>query len=87
MVTIGLKTGMAWAMEIEVEGDEHSDLIQLLDDYYEENGTFPVCMFSHEDMCTLAEETGESVDELIEQYIPINGGEWYIEGIEYVKVD
>lgn len=87
MLTIGLKTGLAWAAEIKVEGDEHSDILQLIDDYYDEHKDLPVALYSYENIIEFAKEAGEPIDTYLEQYVPINGGQYYILGIEYVNHD
>ena len=76
MLKIHLLTGLAWTQEITVEGDEHSDLLQCIDDYYAEYGELPVAMY----------EPSKLDAEKIETYIPINGGQFYIEGISHIEV-
>jgi len=75
---INLLTGTWQTSPIIVEGDEYSDLLQLIDDYYMEHGKkLPVAMYDYSEL---------SEDEL-ESYIPINGGEVYIEGISSIDLD
>lgn len=73
---IHLLTGTMWTKIIEAEGDEHSDLVQILDDYYYKHKTLPVAMY----------ETNDLSEEDLETYIPINGREWWIEGISHIEV-
>ena len=76
MLKIHLLTGLAWTQEITVEGDERSDLLQCIDDYYAEHKELPVAMY----------EPSKLDAEEIETYIPINGGQFYIEGISHIEV-
>lgn len=73
-MTIHLLTGTAWTQPITVEGDERSDLLGLLDEYYSEHKDLPVAIY----------KTEELTEEELETYIPINGGEFWIEGISHV---
>ena len=75
MLKINLLTGTAFTVAIKVEGDINSDLVRLLDEYYYEHGTLPVGMYT----------TGELDEYELETYIPINGGEYWIEGISSVE--
>ena len=76
-VKIHLLTGTVWTKAIECEGDERSDLLQLIDDYYYEHGELPVAMYKTEDLS----------EEELKTYIPINGGEYWIEGISHVDFE
>jgi hypothetical protein len=71
---IHLLTGTAFTQTIEVECNEGADLIQVIDGYYEEHGELPVAMYKTEDL----------TEEEMETYIPINGGQFWIEGISHV---
>ncbi len=75
MLKINLLNGTAFTLAIKVEGDINSDLIRLLEEYYYEHGTLPVRMYT----------TGELDEYELETYIPINGGEYWIEGISSVE--
>ena len=73
-----------WTKSIEVEGHMGSDLVQLLDDYYNEYGDLPVQLYTLREL----EEVYDDEDELniiLDEMIPINGGEYWINGIEYVE--
>jgi len=74
---INLLTGTAWTKSIIVDGDEKSDILQLIDDYYEEHKDLPVAMYTMDQL---------DEDEL-NTYIPINGGEFWIEGIASIDFD
>jgi hypothetical protein len=84
MLRIHLQTGLMWTKSIEVEGHMGSDLVQLLDDYYNEYGDLPVQLYTLREL----EEVYDDEDELniiLDEMIPINGGEYWINGIEYVE--
>ena len=83
MIRIHLQTGTAWTKPIEVEGSLQDDLIQLIDDYYEENGDLPVKLFTMEELMEIYDE--DELDEELEQMIPINGGEFWIDGVSHVE--
>jgi hypothetical protein len=76
MLRLNLISGTAWTNFIIVNCDENGDLIKALDDYYEEFSVegFPVPLYKAEELS----------DEDLDTYIPINGGEYYIEGISSV---
>lgn len=82
---IYLLTGTAFTQPIEVRGQEGDDLISLIDEYYEDNGNLPLPMYTLEE---LREEYGEEeLDMQLEQMLPINGGEYYIDGISHVVTE
>jgi len=83
MIRIHLQTGTAWTKTIEVDGSLQDDLIQLIDDYYEENGDLPVKLFTMEELMEIYDE--DEIDEELEQMIPINGGEFWIDGVSHVE--
>jgi len=83
MLKIHLQTGTAWTKTIEVDGSLQDDLIQLIDDYYEENGDLPVKLFTMEELMEIYDE--DEIDEELEQMIPINGGEFWIDGVSHVE--
>ena len=90
MLRIHFKTGTAWTKSIEVEGHLHSDLLQLIDDYYSNQGDLPVPMYTIEDITKWCENDfgevrGSEVEYYLETMTPINGGEYYIDGIEWVE--
>lgn len=83
MMKIYLLTGTVYAKAIEVTGQEGDDLISLIDGYYDDIGHLPVPMYTLEE---LREEYGEEeLDMQLEQMLPINGGEYYIDGISHVE--
>lgn len=82
MLKIHLLTGTAWTKEIEVEGSKQDDLVDLIDEYYDNVGSLPVSMYS---MTELMEEFGDDLDMQLETMIPVNGGEFWIEGISHVE--
>jgi len=83
MIRIHLQTGTAWTKTIEVDGSLQDDLIQLIDDYYEENGDLPVKLFTMEELMEIYDE--DEIDEELETMIPINGGEFWIDGVSHVE--
>ena len=88
MMKIYLLTGTAFTKSIEVSGQEGDDLISLIDEYYEDNGNLPVPMYTVEELWKEfeQEEYGEEeLDMQLEQMLPINGGEYYIDGISHVE--
>jgi len=74
MLKIHLKTGTAWTKPIKVEGSLMDDIGQLIDDYYLEYG-LPVALYTLDELD----------DEELEEMLPIIGGEYYIEGIEFIE--
>lgn len=83
MIRIHLQTGTAWTKAIEVEGSLQDDLIQLIDNYYEETGDLPVQMFTMEELMEIYDE--DELDGELENMIPINGGEFWIDGVSHVE--
>ena len=85
MMKIYLLTGTVYAKAIEVTGQEGDDLISLIDGYYDDIGHLPVPMYTLEE---LREEYGEEeLDMQLEQMLPINGGEYYIDGVSHVVTE
>ena len=90
MMKIYLLTGTAFTKPIEVRGQEGDDLISLIDEYYRDKGYLPVPMYTVEELWKEfeQEEYGEEeLDMQLEQMLPINGGEYYIEGISHVVTE
>lgn len=83
MIRIHLQTGTAWTKAIEVDGSLQDDLVQLIDNYYEETGDLPVQMFTMEELMEIYDE--DEIDEELETMIPINGGEFWIDGVSHVE--
>lgn len=83
MIKIHLQTGTAWTKAIEVDGSLQDDLIQLIDNYYEETGDLPVQMFTMEELMEIYDE--DEIDGELENMIPINGGEFWIDGVSHVE--
>lgn len=77
MMKIFLETGTAFLEVIEVKGSKYDDLLGLIDEYYEENGDLPVNMYTYDEL--------DFLDVDIDEYLGINGGEFYIEGISHVQ--
>ena len=84
MLRIHLQTGLMWTKSIEVEGHMGSDLVQLLDDYYNEYGDLPVQMYTLRELGEVYDDEDE-LNIILDEMIPINGGEYWINGIEYVE--
>lgn len=85
MMKIYLLTGTAFAESISVQGQEGDDLLTLIDEYYEDIGSLPVPMYTLEDIREIYDE--EELDIQLNQMLPINGGEFYIEGVSHVVVE
>lgn len=90
MIRIHLHTGTAWTKSIDVEGDLHNDLLQLIDDYYSEHKSLPVPMYTFNDLLNMFTEDDYSIDEnglsiCMDEMLPINGGEYYIDGVSSVE--
>ena len=83
MLKIHLNTGTAWTRSIEVEGSLQDDLLQLIDNYYEEKGELPVATYTMEELSETYEE--QDLNEVLDAMIPINGGEFWIDGISHVE--
>ena len=74
---IHLLTGLAWTEPITVDNPNKSDdLVGLLDEYYEEHGEFPVHHMTYDEVKMYSIE---------ETAIPINGGEFYLQGVSFVE--
>lgn len=82
MLRIHLLTGTAWTKEIEVEGDKYDDLLELIDEYYEVEEELPVPMYN---MTELEEMYGDDLDMELETMLPINGGEFWINGVSHIE--
>ena len=82
MLRIYLITGTAIAKYIEVTGQEGDDLISLIDCYYDDIGHLPVPMYTLEELREEYDE--EELEMQLEQMLPINGGEYYIDGVSCV---
>ena len=66
-----------------VEGTMHSDLMAIVDELHEEN-KLPVPLYTMREALNLYETDKEGMEEL-ENWLPINGGEYYIKGIDRVE--
>ena len=88
MLEIHLLTGTAWTQSILVEGTKQDDILYLIDEYYLEHDDLPVPMYTLDDLLDgitfkSQEEQWEYMDRL--EMLPINGGEYYIDGIAHVE--
>lgn len=83
MLKIHLNTGTVWTKSIEVEGSLQDDLLQLIDNYYEEKGELPVSTYTMEELYEIYEE--QDLNEVLNEMLPINGGEFWIDGISHVE--
>ena len=59
-----------------VDADVYSDLMAVIDDLYEQDA-LPVPLYTREEM--------EELDGSDEEWLPINGGEYWIEGLTHVE--
>ena len=87
MLRIHLNTGTAWTKSIEVDGSLQDDLLQLIGNYYEEKGELPVATYTMEELCEMLCEMYDEQDlnEVLDEMLPINGGEFWIVGISHVE--
>lgn len=83
MLKIHLNTGTVWTKSIEVEGSLQDDLLQLIDNYYEEKGELPVSTYTMEELYEIYEE--QDLNEVLNEMLPINGGEFWFDGISHVE--
>lgn len=88
MLEIYLDTGFYQTESILVEGTEDDDLLELIDEYYLEHGDLPVPMYTLDEVIKgrtfrNQEEEWDYIDD--QGLLPINGGEYYIDGIAYVE--
>lgn len=84
ILKINFKTGTAWTESIYVEGTKHDDLVYLIDEYFNEHGELPVELYETDEIqadCSSEQEFADTVDNLL----AINGGEYYIDGIDSVE--
>ena len=77
MLKINLMTGTAWTKSIITEGTTNSDLLGCIDEF--------VSKYGIDNLPVVAYEFSELDEYEQENYIPINGGEWYIEGIASIE--
>ena len=68
---------------ITVEGTMHSDLMAIVDELHEEK-KLPVKLYTIREALDLYETDEEGMEEL-ESWLPINGGQYYIKGIDRVE--
>ena len=66
-----------------VEGTKHCDLLELIEDHIREHGVYWTAIYTYEDLLKdfyhPDEETLEEFDDWIStEYLPINGGEYYV---------
>src|SRR6056297_3286237 len=73
MLKINLSTGTAWTKSIYVPGDDRQDLMSAIEQYFDKYGC-PVAQYQYHE---LQEDYSEG--EISELYVPINGGEYYID--------
>lgn len=83
MLRIHLNTGTAWTKSIEVDGSLQDDLLQLIDNYYEEKGELPVATYTMEELYEM--KICQDLNEILNEMLPINGGEFWIDGISHVE--
>ena len=88
MLEIYFITGTPWTESILVEGTENDDLLQLIEEYYFDNGDLPVPMYTLDEVIKgrtfrNQEEEWDYIDSL--GLLSINGGEYYIDGIAYIE--
>lgn len=84
MIKIHLQTGTAWTKAIEVDGSLQDDLSQLIDSYYEEKGELPVATYTMEELYEMYDDE-QDLNEALDAMLPINGGEFWIDGISHVE--
>lgn len=79
MLKICFNTGSAWVNCFEVEGSLYDDLLRIVEELVE-NNIEDFAKYQYDEL--LEDFTEEEIDEL---YLPINGGEFYIDSIAYVE--
>lgn len=79
MLKIFFSTGTAWTKIIEVEGSPKDDLLRLIEEYVMEHED----EFAKYDFRGLSENYSE--EEIAEQYLSINGGQYYVDRIEAIE--
>lgn len=82
MLKLNFETGTAWTKSIELEGNKNDDILQLIDDYYiENNKTLPLRTYTLKEL----EEIYENDENEIDRFIPVNGGEIYIDPLVSIE--
>lgn len=79
MLKIFFSTGTAWTKMIEIEGSPKDDLLRLIEEYVMEHED----EFAKYDFRGLSENYSE--EEIAEQYLSINGGQYYVDRIEAIE--
>lgn len=82
-------TNTAWLNCITVKGSKTDDIQALIEEYIDENGTDWTSKYTYEDIYNDIFNPGMGREEfeniLNEQYLPINGGEYYIYSIASIE--
>lgn len=76
MLKINLETGTMFTRPIITRGNLQSDLIQCIDDF--------VSTYGIDALPVVAYDMTELIEDEIDNYIPVNGGQWFIAGISSV---
>ena len=84
MIRIHLLTALVFTKSIEVEGSINDDIVQIIDNYYEKYKKLPVTMYTLEGLSNIYDNQ-EELENALNTMIPINGGEYYIDGISHVE--
>lgn len=79
MLRIYFKTVTAWVRAIEVEGSLKDDLLNLIEQYIEIHPD-DLPTYQYEDL-----QENYTIECIEENYLPINGGEFYIDMIDWIE--
>lgn len=81
MLRIAFNVGVLNTQIIEVEGTQNDDLLAVIEDYVMTHKDEFAC-YTLEEILT---EYNYSEDEILDEFLPINGGEFYIGKVEWVE--
>lgn len=79
MLKISINTGLVWCKTFVVEGNKKDDILGLIEEYVQNNAD----EFDKFDYTELLENYTEQ--EIEEEFLPINGGQFYIGRIESIE--
>lgn len=86
MLKINLSTGTVWTQQIILEGTKNDDILSLIDQYFiDNNNDLPVFMYTLDDLIEIYGDDSNELESALCEMLPINGGEYYIEGIVSIE--
>ena len=77
MMKLYFKASGFYTPTVVVDGDCYSDLMALIDDLHEQNA-LPVPLYTTEEMEEITDGDNET-------WLPINGGQYWIEGLDRIE--